>query len=164
MARGARRAQPETKRHLFYKGSIGEEVLEAEQTRIETERSQAQRWGEVAAHDATEIMQALDEALALLTDPQVSYQQASEEVRRLINQALFEKLYVRGEDINDAEPVSWVQDIHRLASSPQQSQNGHRQTCQESRPHDHGRPSAAVGSHKNQMMPEEGLEPPTRGL
>src|ERR1700722_18606835 len=55
--------------HLFYKGSIGEEVLEAEQTRIETERSQAQRWGEVAAHDATEFMQALDEALALLTDP-----------------------------------------------------------------------------------------------
>ena len=29
--------------HLFSKGSIGEEVLEAEQARIETERSQAQR-------------------------------------------------------------------------------------------------------------------------
>jgi site-specific DNA recombinase len=149
--------------HLFYKGSIGEEVLEAEQTRIETERSQAQRWGEVAAHDATEIMQALDEALALLNDPQVRYQQASEEVRRLINQALFEKLYVRGDDISDAEPVSWVRDIHRLASAPQEHRNS-QPICREGREHDHDRLSAAVGFHKDQMVPEEGLEPPTRGL
>jgi hypothetical protein len=75
------------------------------QNRPGSERSQAQRWGEIAAHDATEIMQALDEALALLNDPQVRYQQASEEVRRLINQALFEKLYIRDDDINDAELV-----------------------------------------------------------
>jgi hypothetical protein len=144
--------------HLFYKGSIGEEVLEAEQIRIETERSHAQRWGEVAAHDATEIMQALDEALALLSDPQVRYQQASEEVRRLINQALFEKLYVRDDDINDAEPVSWVQDIHRLASTPQKSQIG-QSICHEGRQHDHGRLSAAVGFHKDQMVRRAGLEP-----
>jgi site-specific DNA recombinase len=149
--------------HLFYKDSIGEEVLEAEQTRIETERSQAQRWGEVAAHDATEIMQALDEALALLNDPQVRYQQASEEVRRLINQALFEKLYIRDDDINDAELVSWVQDIHRLASAPQGHENSHP-ICQEGHQHDHDRLSAAGGFHKDQMVPEEGLEPPTRGL
>ena len=149
--------------HLFYKGSIGEEVLEAEQIRIETERSQAQRWGEAAAHDATEITQALDEALALLNDPQVRYQQASEEVRRLINQALFEKLFVRDDDITDAEPTSWVQAIQRLAGTPQEGQID-QSICQQGRQHDHSRLSAAVGFHKNQMVPEEGLEPPTRGL
>jgi site-specific DNA recombinase len=138
--------------HLFYKGSIAEEVLEAEQTRIETERSQAQRWGEMAAQDATEIMQALEEALTLLNDPEVRYREASEEGRRLINQALFEKLYLRDDGVNDTEPVAWVRDIHRAA------------TCQEGRQHDHGRLSAAVGFHKGQMVPEEGLEPPTRGL
>jgi hypothetical protein len=70
----------------------------------------------------------------------VRYQQASEEVRRLINQALFEKLYVRSDDINDAEPVSWVQDIQRIANSLNDSQNGHQPTCQEGRQHDHGPP------------------------
>lgn len=144
--------------HLFYKGSIGEEVLEAEQTRIETERSQAQRWGEVAAHDATEIMQALDEALALLNDPQVRYQEASEEVRRLINQALFEKLYVRGDDISDATPVAWVRDIHRLAGASQGCGDS-QPICQEGCKHDHGCLSAAVGFHKDQMVPRAGLEP-----
>lgn len=33
----------------------------------------AQRWSEVAAHDATEIMQALEEALALLNESQMHY-------------------------------------------------------------------------------------------
>jgi hypothetical protein len=146
--------------HLFYKGSIAEEVLEAEQARIETEPSQAQRWGEVAAHDAAEIMQALEEALALLNDPQARYQQASEEGRRLINQSLFEKLYVRDEGINDAQPVSWVQDIHRLASTTGGRPSDHEPICQEGRQHDHGPIFGAVGFHKDQMVRAKGLEPP----
>lgn len=64
---------------LFFKGSIRDEVLEAERTRIEAERSQAQRWGKVAVHDATEIMQALGEAMALLNDPRCA---ASEHRRK----------------------------------------------------------------------------------
>jgi site-specific DNA recombinase len=146
--------------HLFYKGSIAEEVVEAEQTRIETERSQAQHWAKVAAHDATDIMHALDEALALLTDPQVRYRQAPDEVRRLINQALFEKLYVRDEGINDAQPLAWVQDIQRLADTPHESQNRCQPTRQHGRQHDHDRLPAAMGFHKDQMVRARGLEPP----
>jgi hypothetical protein len=32
--------------HLFYKGSVAEEVLVAEQDRIEAERTEARRWAE----------------------------------------------------------------------------------------------------------------------
>lgn len=81
-------------------------------------------------------MQALDEALALLNDPQIRYQQASEEGRRLINQALFQKLYIREEGVNNADPVAWVQDVHRVAK------------CKEGRQDDHDPLSGAVGFHK----------------
>ena len=135
---------------IAFKLSYG--LLEAEQTRIENERADARRWAEAATHDATEIVQALDEALALLNNAAVRYREASEEVRRLINQALFEKLYVRDDEVNDAEPIAWVRHIHNAA------------ICQEGRKHNHGPFSGAVGFHKGQMVPEEGLEPPTRGL
>jgi hypothetical protein len=35
--------------HLFYKGAVAEEVLAAEQDRIDGKRSEARRWADVAA-------------------------------------------------------------------------------------------------------------------
>ena len=46
--------------HLFYKGSVAEEVLAAEQDRIEAERTEANRWADAAAHDAGEVKQTLE--------------------------------------------------------------------------------------------------------
>jgi site-specific DNA recombinase len=146
--------------HLFYKGSIAEEVLEAEQARIEAERGQATHWAEVAAQDAGDLMEALDEALALLDNPQVRYRQAPTEVRRLINQAVFQALYIRDDHVNEAKPASWVQDLHRTAGVPLECPDTQDRTSREGRRHDHDPLSGAVGFHKNQMVRARGLEPP----
>jgi site-specific DNA recombinase len=146
--------------HLFYKGNIAEEVLEAEQTRIESERAKAHHWAKVAAHDAGEIMRALEEALTLLNHPRVPYQQAPPEVRRIINQSLFEALYIRDESITEAKPAPWVREIHRLARTSIDCVSSREPTCQEGRRHDHDPLSGAVGFHKANLVRAEGLEPP----
>jgi site-specific DNA recombinase len=104
--------------HAFYNGNVAEEVLAAEQQRIDAERAEARRWATVATHDAIEIKEALDEALKLLTHPDIRYREAEPETRRLLNHALFEKLYIRDEDIAEAKPSPWVTDLHRAARTP----------------------------------------------
>ena len=138
--------------HLFYKGSIDEDVLAAEQNRIETERAEAHRWAEVAAQDASEIKETLDEALALLSDPHIPYQQATPHLRRLFNQTLFEALYVRAEGDVEADPAPWVAAIHQLAGSPLGSQAR--------RTDDPDPIFRGQGLNKTQMVRMRGLEPP----
>ena len=53
---------------LYYKGKIGEEVLEAEQTRIEAERTKARCWSAAAVRELADVMQALNYTLSLV-DP-----------------------------------------------------------------------------------------------
>jgi hypothetical protein len=140
--------------HLFYKGNVAEEVLAAEQDRIESERAEAHRWAEVAAQDAGEIKEALDEALTLLEDPHVAYGQATPHLRRLFNQTLFEALLVRDEDDVEADPAPWVSEIHQLAGSSLGSQAGRR--------NGHDPLSGAAGFNKTKMVRPSGLEPPLR--
>jgi hypothetical protein len=71
--------------HLFYKGEVAEEVLAAEQDRIEAESGEARRWATVAVKDAGEVAETLEEALRLLREPQVAYRKADPRVRRLFN-------------------------------------------------------------------------------
>jgi hypothetical protein len=52
--------------HLFYKGSVAEEVLAAEQDRIEAERAEARRWADAATHDAGEVTQTSERPGVLL--------------------------------------------------------------------------------------------------
>jgi site-specific DNA recombinase len=138
--------------HLFYKGAVAEEVLAAEQDRIEAERGEARRWAKAAAHDANEIMDALDEALRLLREPQIAYMQADPRVRRLLNQALFDALIVRDEDIAEATATAWVTEIHQLAGSPLGGQaSPNNDPCPDFR----GR-----GFNKTEMVRARGLEPP----
>lgn len=135
--------------HLVYKGSIDEEVLAAEQTRIESERAEAHRWADAAATDAQDVMQALDEALKLLEDPQVAYKQATPHQRRLLNQTIFDALLVRDEDIADAKPAPWVTEIHDLAHIARQ----------EGRRNDNDPLSGAAGLNKVKLVRRQGLEP-----
>lgn len=137
--------------HLYYKGKVAEEVLGAEQDRIEAERTEAHRWANAAAQDAGDVMDALKEALWLLQDPQIAYTQADHRVRRLLNQALFDALIVRDEDIADAKPIAWVAEIHNLAESPL----GHR----ESPKNDPDPAFGGQGFNKAKMVPRAGLEP-----
>ncbi len=145
--------------HLFYKGSIAEEVLEAEQARIETERGKAQHWAKVATHDAGEIMHALEEALALLDNPNLRYEPSPPDVRRIINQALFEALYIRDGSVIEAKPTPWVREIHAIARTSVDCVSSGKPTCREGRQHSHDPLSRAVGFHKDEMVPRAGLEP-----
>jgi site-specific DNA recombinase len=145
--------------HAFYNGNVAEEVLAAEQRRIDAERAEARRWATAATHDAAEIKEALDEALKLLTDPHIRYREADPETRRLLNHALFEKLYIRDHDVSEAKPSPWVTDLHRVARTPK-GQPHKAQGCQQGHRKAHGPISGAVGFHKDQMVRAKGLEPP----
>ena len=115
-----------------YTGKVDEEVLAVEQARIDRERAEAHKWADAAAQDGADVMEALDEALALLADPQVAYAQATPHTQRLLNQALFTALLVRDEEISGSEQTPWVAAMRRLAQTASQPARG-RQNGQEPR-------------------------------
>jgi hypothetical protein len=82
---------------LYYKGGVSEEVLKAEQERIENERTKAQQWADAATREVEDVMAALDDALAIL-DEHIIYEDLPESARRLVNQAVFLALVVSDPD------------------------------------------------------------------
>ena len=80
---------------LSYKGLVDDDVLALEQVRIKRERAEVSKWARVADRDADQILSALEEALKLLDDPATAYARATPEVRRMLNQAIWERLWVR---------------------------------------------------------------------
>ncbi len=114
--------------HLHYRGTVDEEVLASEQQRIDRERADARKWADAATHDAGEIMQALDEALTLLTDTQIVYAKATPHTRRLLNQALIAALLILDDWVVESEQTPWVAALHRLAqTATRPSPGGQRQ-------------------------------------
>ena len=93
---------------LHYRGLVDEEVLAAEQARIEHERAQARKWAEASAHDAKEIHEALDEALAVLKHAHSAYAKARPTARRILNQALFARIDLINDDVAGVEQTPWV--------------------------------------------------------
>ncbi|MGC2373131.1 MAG: recombinase family protein [Solirubrobacteraceae bacterium] len=83
---------------LHYQQAVSVEVLKAEQQRIEAERSQAHRWSKAAVADVEDVMAALKIALELVDEGKLLYAAANEFCRRLINQALYEKIIVESVD------------------------------------------------------------------
>jgi site-specific DNA recombinase len=83
---------------LHYQEAVSIEVMKAEQQRIEAERSQAQRWGKAAVADVHDILDALKIALALVDAGRLPYVAANEFAKRLINQALYERIIVSSVD------------------------------------------------------------------
>lgn len=69
-------------------------------------------------------MEALNEALALLRDPHVRYKEVGSDARRLFNQALFDRLFIRDGDIADATLTPWAEAIHDLAGTQQAHKEG----------------------------------------
>lgn len=123
-ARRLRQLQEEQQKllHLYYRGMVDEDVLAAEQERLARERAEAEQWSAAASCDAELIEEALEEALALLTDVEIAYAKASEHGRRLLNQAIFSRLRVLDEWIADAELEPWVGALHDLARSASPSE------------------------------------------
>ena len=101
--------------HLHYADKVDEDVFVADQERIKRERAEAQRWADAAELDGREITQALDEALALLTDTRCFYEAASPHTRRLLNQAIFRRLVILDDWVSAAEETPWVAAMRGLA-------------------------------------------------
>ena len=103
---------------LHYRGLVDEDVLAAEQARIEHERAQARKWAEASAHDAKEIHEALEEALTVLRHARSAYDKASPTARRILNQALFTRIHVIDEDITGVEHAPWLAAAKAVAANP----------------------------------------------
>jgi hypothetical protein len=106
---------------LYYKRGVSEEVLKAEQERIEAERAQAQQWAEAADRAVEDVMAALDDALLLLDETKIIYEALPNDVRRLVNQAVFLALTVRDPDTIDAQRTPFFEALHRLAQALQEA-------------------------------------------
>ncbi len=138
---------------LFYKGGVDEEVLQAEQQRIKTERDQAHRWVDSATHEAAEAEEALDEALSIIQGCHAIYMAGDYEVRRLMNQAIFTQLLVRT-DALEGEEAPIYQAIRSHGGSKPHARTKRPKNGQDPRL------SGGLGSNVGQMVRARGLEPP----
>ncbi|HEX5852527.1 MAG TPA: recombinase family protein, partial [Solirubrobacteraceae bacterium] len=98
---------------LYYKGGVSEEVLQAEQERIETERAKAQQWADAATREVEDVNAALDDALAIL-DEHVIYEALPASARRLVNQAVFLAIVVSDPDNVQAQLTPLFETIKQL--------------------------------------------------
>jgi site-specific DNA recombinase len=139
---------------LFYNGGVSEEVMQAEQTRIEAERNQAHHWIEAATHEATDVMDALDDALTIVGRCHETYMQASPMLRRLMNQTMFDRLRIRSDRV-DGEQQPVFRHITRLG-------RGCQAPAKPRRPRNAQGPRlyGGLGSNVEQMVRAKGLEPP----
>jgi site-specific DNA recombinase len=161
-------AQQQKLVQLFYNGGVSEEVLKAEQERIKTESAQAKKWATAAKREVEDVMQALNDALALLDDNHVLYETLNTFCRRLVNQAIFRRLIIRDPDTVEAERTTLYDQIAQLAQDHQDAkkaaQTGHKRprTARNKarRPQDDPGPfSRGRGSDENDMAGATGLEP-----
>jgi site-specific DNA recombinase len=158
---------------LYYNGGVSEEVLKAEQERIETERQKAKRWADAAKREIEDVTAALNDALILLDDNHVLYETLPHSTRRLVNQAIFLTLTVRDPDTLQAQLTPVYDDIARLARDLQQAKKApetapkrpktakNKTVCPQD---DHDPFSRGRGSYIEQMAGATGLEPATSGV
>ncbi len=153
---------------LYYNGGVSEEVLKAEQQRIEVEQTKAQQWADAATAEVEDVMGALEDALILLDDARVVYETLPDSSRRMVNQAIFLVLTVRDPDTIDATHTPLYDEIARLARSLEDTEKP-SQTAQK-RPRtpqnkdicpqdDHDPDFRGRGSYENKMAEGEGFEP-----
>lgn len=100
---------------LSYQDLVDNDVLAAEQARIKNERAQVAKWSKAIAHNEQEIQTALEEALRLLDDPGSAYQRATPTIRRMLNQAIYERLDILDGEVITAQPTPLVQALNDLA-------------------------------------------------
>jgi uncharacterized membrane protein YccC len=159
-------AQQQKLVQLYYRDAVSEEVLKAEQQRIKREKASVQQRKAVADFEAADTMQALDEALSLIDQASVPYLMAGSTERRLLNQALYEAIYVEDECGSEAVEADFhplygllapvAQDL--AGSSPRVPRRVRARTwaCRLRKEHD---PCSGPCSHVEQMAEGEGFEP-----
>lgn len=155
---------------LFYNGGVSEEVMKAEQQRIQTERTKAQQWADAATAEVEDVMGALEDALVLLDERTVIYETLENSVRRLVNQAIFLALTVRDPDTIEAKLTPLYEAIARVLAAleaentaqttprgPKTPRNGTRYPQNDPNPDFRGR-----GSYFVKLAGATGLEPTCR--
>jgi hypothetical protein len=86
-----------------YADAITVDLLKEEQTRITAEESQAQRILDSCTLRFDEIERNLDQALTLVADCLRAYEQAPAELRRIYNQAFFERIWIGEEGVEGVD-------------------------------------------------------------
>jgi site-specific DNA recombinase len=153
-----------------YADLVNESLFADEQARISRERVSATKSIEQLSFKHEQVLEALDDALALTDDIQRAYIQAGPQERRLLNQAFFEKLEIDAEDVSDdlrAEPFA---DLTHLDWSRDKTENGALASFETASPQlaktKTANPISEVGgSNVEDLVPGAGLEPasPIRG-
>lgn len=148
---------------LYYRKLVSEEILAAEQKRIEQERSDAERWREAAKRESDDVLISLDEALRALDVGRWPYEAASFTTRRLLLQTLFVRLIVSAEDgsVQGARQPLY-EEIQVLAHDLRRDHSKSRHTARAHRGiKTKNTDPSSLGrcSHVVQMAGEQGFEP-----
>jgi hypothetical protein len=142
---------------LFYRDGVDQDILKAERARIEAERTQARRCVASATREASEALEALDEALALVENAHSIYLASEPEQRRLLNQAIFSQLRLRT-DLLEGEEAPIFSQIRGLSCSCPIARTNQPNNNQD--PLNNG----GLGSNLIQLVRMRGLEPPRSHL
>jgi site-specific DNA recombinase len=148
--------------HAYYQGAIPIDLLHQEQQRISTQTTSAEAQLQTAQRSATDVQATLQKALDLLANCPDAYAKAPGHLRRQWNQALFLRLLVHDQDIQQAEIAEPFATLatpnlaNELDHHEQQPRHAQRRTRQAG--------TAALcggGSNKGQIVGETGFEPAT---
>jgi site-specific DNA recombinase len=155
--------------HMHYQERISGELFDEEQTR--NRRTDAEQLIARLSVRHEDITTTLDLALEIIgEDLQTLYQRAENSIRRLINQAIFNALYICDEEITDAELAepftalrSLQQTIHALPGSgtnqPERSRQRQRFPAKTESPDPHrGRDQFRAGSISEHLVRAARLE------
>ena len=96
-------------------------MLAAEQERIKSERAQATKSAQGAVQDAEDIRVALDEAVRLVRGAAIAYSKASPITRRVLNQCLFDALFIIDETVVAAGYRPWAASLKAVGGSVAQA-------------------------------------------
>jgi hypothetical protein len=161
--------QEENLLDLAADGSLAAEKIKARLKAIKAQRERLQ-------NEACEISERLaaggafiEAALSLLDDPQELYRQMGPEQRRLLNQAVFDKIYVIDENVTEATFNPPFDELMLARQAAHES--GRKGLFLTSRPEPEGGTAGLLaaalfgrGSSKGLLVEVSGLEPPTSTL
>jgi site-specific DNA recombinase len=158
--------------HMHYEDRISGELFDSEQARIRERRKDAEALIARLSVRHEDITATLDLALEILGEdlPEL-YRRADETIRRLINQAIFNALFVCDETITDAElaePFAALRALHAAIRALPSSAESLAERCQrrqrcpataEGPDPDRGREPSRVGSISEHLVRRVGVEP-----
>ncbi|QJU11415.1 hypothetical protein FBF25_03925 [Candidatus Saccharibacteria bacterium oral taxon 488] len=96
-------AHSERLMQAYYAGAIDVELLRKEQDRIRTDRTTAERQLRHLQTSRDKLHTALDQCLSVLHNGQQQYLAATDNSRRDLNQAVFDKIYLDDDEITNSQ-------------------------------------------------------------